>query len=936
MELIGTQKCSHFPPMKLSRYAMGQILPNTPHVLHIIKLEPRFSRQSEDVNNSTIFDSYTSPLCFGIITPNKLPVLCDFPIYVSLGTINVSLQVNQKQVILKETDINAIREFHYLIFDDVLKILQIFLFFDNSSEAEMLLLAPVNKSTLEIDFSVINNYKEVKDVLELTSDEKKNLEVTQETYLRKIVSPWYRRDPATYIVTEVSLNKSALSPFPNEDYSSFQEYFQQKHNQKILNCQQPLLLVKGLTKRLNYIKPKGKEGKQKRDKLYEELSEYLIPELVVKQEFPSSLWIQASFLPTILSRISFILQVEELRCTIVKATKIGKVFVNTRMPLELDEHLLNYDPNIEEDLIQNLPDTTVAVDDIVIDLSSTSLNYNKDYAAKNYPWKDLEEPKDIERDLNVTVMDIEYFEKFISHKITREDALMKNDSPQKRNTNLLLHITKTLLRGKDGPELCELYRALTTAKANDVVNLERLETLGDSFLKLITTIYISIRFPTYDEGRATSLKGRMISNKNLYYLSKKRNLSGILKYNDLSPKEEWLPPCFRVPAEMMKRIHCKEVSIAALFNLNIPRDEQISGKLSKDTLTDILEEDTLPDLTDESSTGSMAPFLQSQYVGDKHVADVVESLLGAYLKNSGIKGGIKLVEWIGIIPPSEKLDELLVQPPPDPVLNKNVKAMDKIEFHLPNWKEIEDIIGYQFKNRAYLLQALTHASYTPNRITLSYEKLEFLGDAILDFLITCFIYESCGYLNPGQLTDLRSALVNNNTFASLVVRCGLHKFLLMMNSTLQSHIDKFAGYFNSKNCQIDDEVLILLEEEELNLAEYVDVPKVLGDIFEALAGAVYLDSNRDLKTVWTVFYKIMWKEIDLFSRNVPKNVVRRLFEWPGTYARFGNVMHTSNNKSMVALRFMLNGREKTVYGCGTNKAMAKKAAAKLALRSLDK
>lgn len=61
--------------------------------------------------------------------------------------------------------------------------------------------------------------------------------------------------------------------------------------------------------------------------------------------------------------------------------------------------------------------------------------------------------------------------------------------------------------------------------------------------------------------------------------------------------------------------------------------------------------------------------------------------------------------------------------------------------------------------------------------------------------------------------------------------------------------------------------------------------KVLGDLFEALAGAVYLDSGKDLNTVWRVFYKIMWKEIDLFSHNVPKNVVRLLYE-KGVHARF--------------------------------------------------
>ncbi|KAJ8969648.1 hypothetical protein NQ314_001650 [Rhamnusium bicolor] len=884
------------PEENLSKYIQGQILPNTLNFLHIIQLEPQFSRQSEDIHNSTIYDMYTSPLCFGIITPSSIPVLCDFPIYVSLGTINVSLKVNQKQIIFQEEDIKAMKEFHFLIFNDVLKVLQSFLIFDNSNQAEMLLVVPLNKLTLEVDFTIIKSQKHVNDVLELSSEEKSNLEVTQDTFLNKIVSPWYRRDSATYIVTEVCLCKNALTSFPNEDYSTFQQYFQEKHGIRILNTEQPLLLVKGLTKRLNYIKPKGKEAKRKRDKLYEEMSEYLIPELVVKQDFPASLWIQASFLPTILSRVSYMLQLEQLRCQLSKETGLGQELVSEQKPLELDEYLLDYEPHIEEEPA-NIIVPMSSVDDSDLSLPSTLLHYNKDYAAKmlevEYPWKDLDEPKDIERDINVNLMDIDHYENFISKKVNHQDVLMRNESPTKTNkSRLALTYHKDFIEKSlklldapftnAGPELCEIYKALTTAKANDIVNLERLETLGDSFLKLIASVYIALRFPNYDEGRATTLKGRMVSNKNLYYLAKRKNLSGILKFSTLSPREEWLPPAFTVPEQMLMRIKLKQVSINALFNLEVSRNEQITGNLSQGTINKITEEECPPDeQEEESSFHSMAPFLKCQYIGDKHVADVVESLLGAFFQSCGFKGGIKFIEWIGIIPQSENIEGLLEQPAPDPVLDKNT-SISKINFHLPYWQEIENTLGYHFKNRAYLLQALTHSSYTPNRITLSYEKLEFLGDAVLDFLITCYIYESCGNLNPGQLTDLRSALVNNNTFASLLVRCGFHKFLLMMNSLLQRHIDKFVEYLKSKNYEIDDEVLILLEEDELNLAEYV-----LGDVFEALAGAVYLDSGKDLNTVWKVFYKIMYKEIDLFSRNVPKNVIRKLFEFPGTHPEFG-------------------------------------------------
>ena len=54
---------------------------------------------------------------------------------------------------------------------------------------------------------------------------------------------------------------------------------------------------------------------------------------------------------------------------------------------------------------------------------------------------------------------------------------------------------------------------------------------------------------------------------------------------------------------------------------------------------------------------------------------------------------------------------------------------------------------------------------------------------------------------------------------------------------------------------------ILLEEEECKISEYIDVPKILGDIFESVIGAIYLDSGKNLKVVWEIVYGLMHNEI---------------------------------------------------------------------------
>ena len=110
--------------------------------------------------------------------------------------------------------------------------------------------------------------------------------------------------------------------------------------------------------------------------------------------------------------------------------------------------------------------------------------------------------------------------------------------------------------------------------------------------------------------------------------------------------------------------------------------------------------------------------------------------------------------------------------------------------------KVEDILGYSFKERSFLLQALTHASYTRNDLTESYERLEFLGDAVLDYLVTAHIFSSSREdAKPGQMTDCRSALVNNNLLAALVANANLHPFLLHHSPELMQKVGQFGKVY---------------------------------------------------------------------------------------------------------------------------------------------
>ncbi len=76
-----------------------------------------------------------------------------------------------------------------------------------------------------------------------------------------------------------------------------------------------------------------------------------------------------------------------------------------------------------------------------------------------------------------------------------------------------------------------------------------------------------------------------------------------------------------------------------------------------------------------------------------------------------------------------------------------------------NINEIEKIIGYEFSNKNLLINALTHSSYAYEKNTTSNERLEFLGDSILEFISSRFLFENYTNFSEGEMTKIRAAVV---------------------------------------------------------------------------------------------------------------------------------------------------------------------------------
>jgi len=143
-----------------------------------------------------------------------------------------------------------------------------------------------------------------------------------------------------------------------------------------------------------------------------------------------------------------------------------------------------------------------------------------------------------------------------------------------------------------------------------------------------------------------------------------------------------------------------------------------------------------------------------------------------------------------------------------------------------DFKKLEEKINYKFKNKELLRNALTHKTYAfeaKEPIEFN-ERLEFLGDSILGFLVADGLYKANQYFSEGELTRRRSTLVNNTFLAERAMKIDLGSFLLLGKGEL-----KQEGYNNPTN---------------------------IANALEALIGAVYLDSN--MKTVRQFIIDILY------------------------------------------------------------------------------
>ncbi|CAH0719966.1 unnamed protein product, partial [Brenthis ino] len=587
-------KCLNGP--KICNYA------NQVFYLHIIKLNTAFD-EPKDSRERALFSLLRRKEGYGFLTLQKLPNICSFPMFLTVGEVNTSLEMNYATVKINLDVFELVKEFHFFIFDQVLEVAKKFLIFDGTCNNLYVVPIKINDNNgYDIDWEIMQTHKEIRPVAEPPAQERISLKVTEEVYKNSVVTPWYRGSilPDRYIVTNVLEHLTPQSNFDSDCFVSYADYYSSKYNLEIIGKKdQPLLEVRNISTRMNCLLPRAATidkftDKQRKlvslaqgDDKPRAFSELFIPEFCIHYAFPGVLWYKAVLLPSIMHRVNMLLVAEELRSEIANCMNSGRKDLlkgEDWLPIEVDlpvamKSLLS---NVEEpvamnsiDRINNPIDESAQKPLNIMSVKESVYQLQKKKISKEYPWDESKEPIDVDRNLStVTVMDVECYDSFVSaplFTIETEAVPAVGRSLVRPNTSAailpppLKYIDKIKLLSKTlssrGPELRDILAALTTINSHDTFNLERAETLGDAFLKFATSLFLFHKFPQLDEGQLTNIKGRLLGNRNLYYAGERINLGGRMKVEQFSPRRDFVVPGFFAPPELVSIIEEKKVSM---------------------------------------------------------------------------------------------------------------------------------------------------------------------------------------------------------------------------------------------------------------------------------------------------------------------------------------------------------------------------------------
>ncbi|KAH0547715.1 hypothetical protein FGG08_000205 [Glutinoglossum americanum] len=353
-------------------------------------------------------------------------------------------------------------------------------------------------------------------------------------------------------------------------------------------------------------------------------------------------------------------------------------------------------------------------------------------------------------------------------------------------------------------------------------NYERLEFIGDCFLKMATSISLYTQNPDNDEFEYHVKRMLMICNQNLFNNALKLRLYEYIRSQSFS-RRTWYPE-----------------ELKLLYGKGHGKDKTANPK---------------------------------HMLGDKSIADVSEALIGAaLLSHNDFDNAVRAVTELVCSPDHQMIKwadyyQLYSKP--------TYQTAQALASHIDLAARIELKHDYHFRYPRLLRSAFIHPSYPYSWEKIPcYQRLEFLGDSLFDMACVNFLFHRFPDKDPQWLTEHKMAMVSNRFLGAICVKLDFHRHLRSNGSLLEYQIREYVTEIQEA------------ERESNGHPDYwVNVkapPKALPDLVEAYIGAIFVDSEFDYREVERFFdARIKWYFEDMniydsFANNHPTTYLNNL------------------------------------------------------------
>ena len=308
--------------------------------------------------------------------------------------------------------------------------------------------------------------------------------------------------------------------------------------------------------------------------------------------------------------------------------------------------------------------------------------------------------------------------------------------------------------------------------------------------------------------------------------------------------------------EMENELKTDKSSIDIKYESNIETPEP------NDTLN--IECKDIKDIIDKNI--ELVPGKTFRFIYMKNLADVIESLTGFvyvssihsnnYSHTTSLNNASKFLKEVQILS-NEYINNIkqIKSIALTDLTNTNCRFSEKDQQNY--CKFILDNPHYKFKHYALAYQAMTHSSCLSNDennnnyVNKSYQRLAFLGEAILGLYVSIFVYTNCTYASESTLHKMKICGINHNIISSLAIELKLHDSLLKNASCLKNDIENYDIQLSKAK---DKNNKYKLSHEDI-LDEHFVI--VLCELFHSYIAAIYIDNDGNIQRVFEFLDKVM-------------------------------------------------------------------------------